>query len=145
MSYRFTGSFPYLLNRVGVRMGELFSVRLQEFDVTLPTYRVLALLKQEGPQRLTDLSPMVTVELSTLSRLVTTMKKKGLVSRTRPDDGRTVSIDLTPAGDALVEKLMPPAAQFEATGVESFSGEEVDWLKAALRRIHDNLDKLDTK
>ncbi|WP_246740165.1 MarR family winged helix-turn-helix transcriptional regulator [Rhizobium anhuiense] len=69
---------------------------------------------------------MVTVELSTLSRLVTVMKKKELVSRTRPDDGRTVSIALTPSGDALVRKLMPLAAEFEAVGVETFS--EADGL-----------------
>ncbi|GGE11505.1 MULTISPECIES: MarR family winged helix-turn-helix transcriptional regulator [Rhizobium] len=145
MSYRFTGSFPYLLNRVGVRMGELFSERLHDFDVTLPMYRVLAILKQEGPQRLTDLSPMVTVELSTLSRLVTVMKKKELVSRTRPDDGRTVSIALTPSGDALVQKLMPLAAEFEAVGVETFSEAEVAWLKSALKIIHTNLDKLEAR
>lgn len=143
MSYRFIGSFPYLLNRVGVRMGELFSRRLQERGMTLPMYRVLAVVKQEGPQRLTDLSAMVTVELSTLSRLVSSMKKEGLVSRTRPEDGRTVSIALTPKGDALAEELMPLAAEFEATGIETFSEAEIAWLKSALRTIHDNLDKLD--
>lgn len=143
MSYRFIGSFPYLLNRVGVRMGELFSRRLQSRGMTLPMYRVLAVLKQEGPQRLTDLSAMVTVELSTLSRLVSAMKKDGLVSRTRPEDGRTVSIALTQKGDALAEELMPLAAEFEAIGVETFSEAEVAWLKSALRTIHENLNKLD--
>ncbi len=143
MSYRFTDSFPYLLNRVGVRMGELFSSRIHEHGITLPMYRVLAVLKQEGPQRLTDLSPMVTTELSTLSRLVSAMKKQGLVSRTRPDDGRTVSIALSPQGDALVGKLMPLAAEFEAIGVETFNAGEIEWLKSALRTIHSNLDKLD--
>ncbi|HCP76840.1 MAG TPA: MarR family transcriptional regulator, partial [Pusillimonas sp.] len=46
MKYRFTTSFPYLLNRVGVRMGELFSKRLLEYELTLPMYRVMAVLRQ---------------------------------------------------------------------------------------------------
>lgn len=144
MTYRFTNSFPYLLNRVGVRMGELFSQRLARHDITLSMYRVMAVLRQEGPQRLSDLSAMVTVEISTLSRLVTAMKRKGLLSRTRPEDnGRTVSIDLTEAGKKLVDQLMPIAAHFEGIGVKTFSDEEVAWLKEALERIHDNLEELE--
>jgi MarR family transcriptional regulator, organic hydroperoxide resistance regulator len=144
MTYRFTSSFPYLLNRVGVRMGELFSQRLAKHDLTLPMYRVMAVLRQEGPQRLNDLGMMVTVEVSTLSRLVTTMKKMGLVSRERPEENaRTVRIDLTKAGKALVDELMPVAAQFEEVGIKSFSDDEIAWLKNALRQIHDNLEELD--
>ena len=40
--YTFTDSFPYLLNRVGVRMGELFSRRIASYGITLPMYRVMA-------------------------------------------------------------------------------------------------------
>ena len=32
--YRLSNSFPYLLNRVGVRMGELFSRRIAPFGVS---------------------------------------------------------------------------------------------------------------
>lgn len=146
MPYRFTTSFPYLLNRVGVRMGELFSRRLAEYELTVPMYRAMAALKQEGPQRLGDLSAMIAVEMSTLSRLITTLKRRGLVSRTRPEDnGRTVRIDLTQAGDALVSKLMPVAAHFETVGTSTFSAKEVEWLKAALRQIHQNLEVLDSE
>lgn len=146
MAYRFTSSFPYLLNRVGVRMGELFSRRLAEFDLTLPMYRAMAALKQEGPQRLGDLSAMTTTELSTLSRLITTMKRNGLVSRIRPDDNaRTVRIELTAKGDKLVTKLMPIAAHFEAVGTNSFSSAEVNWLNSALRKIYQNLEALDVE
>lgn len=143
MTYRFTSSLPYLLNRVGVRMGELFSKRLVEHDLTLPMYRVMAVLRQEGPQRLSDLSAMVTVEISTLSRLVTAMKRQGLVSRVRPEDnGRTVRIDLTKAGEKLVDHLMPIAAHFEEVGIKSFSEDEVARLKHALMQIHENLEEI---
>src|SRR5262245_28290072 len=111
MKYVFTTSFPYLLNRVGVRMGDLFSRRLAEHRLTLAMYRVLAVLRQEGDQRLSDLNTMVTVELSTLSRLIGTMKRQGLVTRTRvEEDGRSVRISLTAKGRASADELMPLAA-----------------------------------
>lgn len=144
MSYRFTSSLPYLLNRVGVRMGELFSQRLAEHDLTLPMYRVLVVLRQEGPQRLGDLCAMVTVEMSTLSRLVTSMKRKGLLSRVRPEDNaRTVRIDLTKAGQNLADALMPIAAHFEEVGTGTFTDAEIAWLKQALNTINANLQTLD--
>ena len=54
--YRLTNSFPYLLNRVGVQMGELFSRRIAGYGVTLPMYRVMAALWETGDQRLGDLA-----------------------------------------------------------------------------------------
>lgn len=143
MTYQFTSSFPYLLNRVGVRMGELFSKRLAEHELTLPMYRVMAVLRQEGAQNLGDLSAMVTVEVSTLSRLISTMQRKGLVARTRPENnGRTVSITITSEGEELVDQLMPLAAHFEAVGTNTFTPEQIAWLKEALVQIHTNLEAL---
>jgi DNA-binding MarR family transcriptional regulator len=146
MSYRFTTSLPYLLNRVGVRMGEIFLERLHEYELTLPMYRVMAVLMQEGKQSLGDLSQMVSVEISTLSRLITSMKNKGLVSRIRlEDNARMVHIDLTKYGREMIEKLMPIAAEFESVGTASFSDQEIEWLKKALVQMGDNFEKLHLK
>ena len=143
MKYRFTTSFPYLLNRVGVRMGELFSKRLLEYELTLPMYRVMAVLRQEGAQNLGDLSDMVTVEVSTLSRLISSMQRKGLVLRVRAEhNGRTVSITITEKGEKLVDQLMPLAAHFETVGTKTFSADEIKWLKQALIQIHKNLEEI---
>jgi len=142
--YRLTNSVPYLLNRVGVRMGELFSQRLAPYNVTLPMYRVLAGLSERGDQRLGDLSEMTSVELSTLSRLVSTMKRRGFVSRARPDgNGRTVEINLTPKGRALAATLMPLAAEFERVGTQGFANGDIGVLKDRLVAIYRNLDELE--
>jgi MarR family transcriptional regulator, organic hydroperoxide resistance regulator len=142
--YRLTNSVPYLLNRVGVRMGEMFSQRLAPYDVTLPMYRVLAGLSERADQRLGDLSEMTSVELSTLSRLVGTMKRQGFVSRARPDaNGRTVEINLTPKGRALATKLMPLAAEFEWVGTQGLTSGEISILKDRLVAIYRNLDELE--
>ena len=142
--YRLTEAFPYLVTRVGVRMGELISRRLERYGLTLPMYRVMAALWQRGGQRLGDLSEMTTVEISTLSRLVGVMQRKGLLSRTRPDsNARSVEINLTKSGRALVEQLIPLAQRHEQVGLQGFAPDEIAALKKNLVTVYRNLDVLD--
>ncbi len=138
--YRLTEAFPYLVNRVGVRVGEVFSRRLAEHDVTLPMYRVMAALREQGDQRLGDLAATTTVELTTLSRLIGIMVSRRLVSRTRPaSNGRAVEINLTERGRALLEQLMPLAIQHERIALRGFSDEQAERLKRDLTTVFENL------
>jgi MarR family transcriptional regulator, organic hydroperoxide resistance regulator len=142
--YRLTEAFPYLLNRVGVRMGELFSRRLEGCGATLPMYRVMAALWEKGDQRLGELSEVTSIELSTLSRLVGAMTRKGLVSRRRPDaNARTVKINLATKGRTLVEELIPLAVSYEEVGLRSFSPNQIAGLKRDLIKVHQNLVELE--
>ena len=129
--YRLTNSFPYLLNRVGVQMGELFSRRIAGYGVTLPMYRVMAALWETGDQRLGDLAVMTTIEISTLSRLVGEMKRRGLVTRARLK-GRT-----------LVEELIPIAIHFEEVAVRDFPSKNISDLKTILAEIYESLKSLE--
>lgn len=141
--YRLTDSFPYLLNRVGVRIGELFAARIVSYGITLPMYRVLAALWEQPDQRLSDLSDLTTIEISTLSRLVGAMKRKGLVSRRRlEDNGRTVAINLTAKGRSLTEELIPIAVHFEEIAVRNRTADEIQWLKRALADAFDCLNDI---
>jgi MarR family transcriptional regulator, organic hydroperoxide resistance regulator len=125
-------------------MGELFSRRIASFGVTLPMYRVMAALWENGDQRLSDLATVTTAEISTLSRLIGEMKRKGLVTRSRlEDNGRTVAINLTSKGKSLVEELMPIAVHFEDVAVSSFSESEVSRLKVVFREIYESLGSIE--
>ncbi|WP_325020130.1 MarR family winged helix-turn-helix transcriptional regulator [Bradyrhizobium sp.] len=142
--YRLTNSLPYLLNRVGVRMGELFSRRIAGYDVTLPMYRVMAALWQQGDQRLGDLADMTSLEISTASRLIGAMKRKGLVSRRRlEDNARTVAINLTAKGEALVEELIPIAMRFEEVAIRSLPKDGLANLKSVLAQVYTDLGSLE--
>jgi DNA-binding MarR family transcriptional regulator len=127
--YKLTDSFPYLLNRVGVRMGDLFSRRIVSYGVTLPMY---------------DLADMTTIELSTLSRLIGTMEKMKLVSRSRlENNARTVAISLTDEGGKLLSELMPIAQHFEQVAVSKLSPTALKALKKTLSDIYDLLDTIE--
>ncbi|MDX6744187.1 MarR family transcriptional regulator [Actinocorallia sp. A-T 12471] len=140
LPYQFTDSVPYLLNRLGVRLGERFAVQLKDHGLTLPMYRVLAALREQGDQRLGDLAVKTSIEKSTLSRLISTMRSDGLVSRERPEDqGRIVAINLTAKGLAVVEPLIPVADTYERAATAGMSAKEVVRFKEILRTMYDNL------
>jgi MarR family transcriptional regulator, organic hydroperoxide resistance regulator len=139
--YRLTETFPYLLNRVGVRMGDLFTRRLVTAGLTLSMYRVLAALWEKGEHRLGDLAEVTNVELSTLSRMVGKLAQRGLVSRGRPDsNGRTVRIELTAKGKQLAERFIPLATQHEDVSLHGFNAADIARLKADLVAVYRNLN-----
>ena len=87
---------------------------------------------------------MTTTEISTLSRLIGEMKRKGLVTRSRlEDNGRTVAINLTAKGRALVEELMPIAVHFAEVAVSNYREDEVSRLKTILREIYEKLGSIE--
>lgn len=143
---------PYLLNRAGSRIAESYSRRLkQEHGITLAMWRVLASLHHRNGQRVGELAEMTTIEVSTLSRLLGTMQRKGLLERRRPavhaadSDARTVAIFLTPNGRALTEEAIPQALRYEASALAGFAAGEADQLKSMLQRLFDNMSRLEDK
>ena len=145
--YRLSNSLPYLLARVGIRMGDLFVRVVRKEGLTLPMYRVLAALAEQArPLRLVELSALTSADLSTLSRLVADMHKAGLVSRERPaNDQRSLQVELTADGQQLYARFMPVAAYYEEVATGDLSRKDAAALKARLGALYDNLDRIEAE
>ena len=144
--YQLTTSIPYLLNRVGVRMGALFSRRIEPFKLTLPMYRVLASLREDPGQKLGDLSATTVVEVSTMSRMIGTLVAEGLVTRERiPNNERTVSINLTQRGVAVADQLIKEAMHYEEVAISKLRKGDVETLKHLLNEVYELLDILESE
>lgn len=90
-----------------------------------------------------DLSATTSIEVSTLTRLVDGMEKKGLVVRRRDEaDARAVTLYATPAGRRLTQRLVPIAERYETVAMAGFNTAEAEALKAALKRLYVNMDRL---
>ncbi len=117
---------PYLLNRAGLRIGVMFSRDIEDFDVTLPMWRVLVELWHNGDHRLGELAERTSIDLSTLSRLLVAMQRKGLIVRRRSGlDGRALSLTLTPRGMELTERIVPHALHYEDIAMRRLSERDV--------------------
>jgi DNA-binding MarR family transcriptional regulator len=132
---------PFLVNRVGVRLVETFAPAAAEHGLSVPMWRVLAVLAQQGAQRQIDLAAQTSIDASTLSRLIKTVQALGFVTRSRSrSSGREVAVALTPRGQAVVRSLIPIALDCEEAAAGALSARERATLKALLRRIHETLN-----
>lgn len=143
--YRFSNSLPYLLARLGVRMGDLFVRVIRHEKLTLPMYRVLAALSEQGhPLRLGEIAELTSADVSTLSRIVADMSRTGLLTRDRPEnDQRSLQVALTPKGAELAGRLMPIAQHYEEVATGAMSAKEAAALKQVLVALYSNLDRLE--
>lgn len=130
---------PYHINRTGVRLASAFGDELARYELTVPMWRVLAALWHGGEQKAGDLMTATSIEQSTLSRLMTAMEKRGLLTRNRSkSDARTVVVKLSAEGRKLTKELIPYALRNERIALRGFSEEEVDRLLNMLSRIYEN-------
>jgi DNA-binding MarR family transcriptional regulator len=132
---------PYLLNRAGLRVGLMFSRDIEKFDVTLPMWRVMIALWHNGGHRLGELARRTSIDLSTLSRLLVTMQRNGLIVRRRSGlDGRALNLTLTEHGMELTEKIIPYALYYEDVAMRRLSSGDVKKLKELLKTVYANLE-----
>src|SRR6476661_4569429 len=91
---------PYLINRVGSVMALRFGEDvLAPVGLSIAMWRVLAALSSTGEQRHTDLAGLTSIEVSTLSRIVTRLVRIGLVVRApSKTSGREIAVALSDRG-----------------------------------------------
>ena len=75
---------PYLVNRVGTIIAGQFTVEaLAAHRLSIAMWRVMVMLASKASLRQIDLADLTSIEVSTLSRLVTRLVRVGLLTRTR--------------------------------------------------------------
>jgi DNA-binding MarR family transcriptional regulator len=132
---------PYLINRVGSAIAEIYTGdTLTPLGISLDMWRVLAALSNNGEQRQIDLVVMTSIDVSTMSRLVTRMVRQGLVTRNRSKtSSREVVVALSAKGRAQVESLIPIAKKLEVTAASGLPPKDLAVVKRALKRMYANL------
>ncbi len=90
--------------RAAARLGKVAESALDEVDLSLPQYRMMALLA-DGSSVATALAEKLAVTRPSITALTDGLVERGLVERQPdPDDRRRIAHALTPAGRAALEK-----------------------------------------
>jgi len=132
---------PYLVNRLGSALVENFTATaLAQLNLNIDAWRVMAVLANQGAQRQIDLADMTSIEVSTLSRLITRMVKMGLVTRRRSENSnREVVVDLAAKGRGLVNRIIPLAHRLETSAEAGIPASDIAVVKRVLRRMFENM------
>lgn len=106
---------PYQLAAAAERVSRDFAETYRrEFGISVPEWRVLAHLAQAGEVSVRDIEGRVAMEKSKVSRAATRLEAAGYVAkRINTDDRRLVSLSLTDEGQALMQKLIPLALDYQ--------------------------------
>ena len=134
--YDLDRSLGFLVHRLAETLEALLMARLQPEGLTLPGYRILAVLLKFQQCRSVDLAERAGIEPPTVSRLVGAMREKGLVIRRRSGtDARTVRIWLTPRGRDLAARLTAASRMAEQEYLHALSAAERRGFVEALSRV----------
>jgi DNA-binding MarR family transcriptional regulator len=106
------------------------------YGLTVSQCYALQLLHQEGPISSSKLASMLSLDLSSVTRLVDQLLKKKLAVRQRgSDDGRVRLIQITDGGAKLVRRIEEDFGQLVAQALSDFSPEILKSLPDALIRL----------
>jgi DNA-binding MarR family transcriptional regulator len=119
---------------------------LRPYELGSTQYYVLYQLANDGPTMQRDMGRMLQIERATLSGIVTTLVRKGLVDQLpSSEDQRQRVLRLTATGMRLWEKLPDPLALIRAIAFEGSDPAElaiaVRVLQAATQRLGDHLSE----
>jgi DNA-binding MarR family transcriptional regulator len=79
---------------------------MAETHITLPQMVTLHILHESGAKSVSAVSTMLNLSPSTTSHLIDRLFERGLVTRDEdPTDRRQKSVDITPAGVQLIERI----------------------------------------
>jgi MarR family transcriptional regulator, lower aerobic nicotinate degradation pathway regulator len=117
---------------------------LRQYDLGPTQWYVLYQLANDGPTIQRDLGQMLRIERATLSGLVGTLVRKGLVDQV-PDsvDQRQRMLRITAAGLKLWQELPDPIALTQGVAFDGADGAELavalKVLQAATQRLNDHM------
>jgi DNA-binding MarR family transcriptional regulator len=108
-------------------------VRLTPRHLTLTSLSTLVTLSRKGPRRITELAASEGVAQPSVTSLVTTLERAGLVERrSDPADRRVVMVAITEAGTAYLRARRQSNAQAIVQALEELPPEEMTTLVAAV-------------
>jgi DNA-binding MarR family transcriptional regulator len=128
---------PYRLSRLAGRVSRgLARLYADRFDLSIPQWRVLAVLAQSTGPCADDVCRVTGMDKVTVSRAVHALRAQGRLTR-RPDgdDRRRVRIDLTAAGREVYEQVAPLALELEERLLGELGDEERRRFERALAKL----------
>jgi DNA-binding MarR family transcriptional regulator len=116
--------------------------RVRTLRLSPPQFWVLITLHEHSGSPLGELARRLRIDAPTASRVVTALKRRGLVRlATDPADRRRTRIDLSPQGEAMMPRLRPIAAAVREAVHEGMTAAEQEALRASLRKVIGNLER----
>ena len=129
-----------LSNMMNRQIGRMLN---QQFDISLPDWRVLAILGRFRNMSVRDVASRSQMDKALVSRSVARLVKRGLaISQAEANDGRLVALSLTVAGKAMYEAIIPIALKRQQHFSDCLTQEEQLAFDRAIDKLMRVIDDL---
>lgn len=124
------------LNRATNSVGDRALAGLQKNRLTVGQFGTLECLYHLGPQKISDLARKHLQSKNNFTVIVDNLERSGLVRRANAEADRRVRlVELTDAGRALIEDVLPAHVAAIVDSMRALSEEELCKLNELLRKL----------
>jgi DNA-binding MarR family transcriptional regulator len=135
-TYRSRDSVGYLVRRLYTLMLARFESALAQADFTLTQWIVLIQVHEGVARTASDIAHDLGHDTGALTRVVDQLEARGFLQRRRSaQDRRQVELRLTPAGHAIVKKLLPLVVDQTNQALTPLTREEFGQMQRMLVRL----------
>jgi MarR family transcriptional regulator, organic hydroperoxide resistance regulator len=130
----------YLIARTARRYEMDMDHALRRIDMDVPSWRAVMLLHERSPSSVSEVAEHAVMRLSTMTRVVQRLEKRGLVTLARrAADARVTDVHITPSGEKVVAQVRAIASRIYQSAFRDFDAGEIQALNTLLRRVFGNL------
>ncbi len=128
------------------RIKQAVLARAGRHELSAQQFWFLIALSEHPGMSQVDLAQRVRADAPTASRSLAGLRRRRLVRiEVDPADRRRGRVFLTASGERLAKELSHVAREVRAAVVEGMSEGEVDALRSGLKRVIENLDRLEAR
>jgi MarR family transcriptional regulator, transcriptional regulator for hemolysin len=135
-------SFGSLLSRAARQWRRAADVGLRPFDLTEATWLPLVhIARAPAPPRQKDLAASMSLDGSSVVRLLDNLEAAGLIQRKEGEDRRAKIIALTPRGKAIADKVETVARRIRSDALAGLSDRDIETTVRVLHHVSRVLDE----
>lgn len=134
-------SFGSLLSRAARQWRRAADLGLRPFDLTEATWLPLVhIARAPKPPRQKDLAASMSLDGSSVVRLLDNLETAGLIQRKEGEDRRAKIITLTPRGKAIADKVETVARRIRSDALAGLSDRDIETTVRVLHHVIGMLD-----
>jgi MarR family transcriptional regulator for hemolysin len=134
-------SFGSLLSRAARQWRRAADIGLRPFDLTEATWLPLVhIARAPSPPRQKDLAASMSLDGSSVVRLLDNLEAAGLIQRKEGEDRRAKIITLTPRGRAIADKVETVARRIRSDALTGLSERDIETTVRVLHHVIGVLD-----
>ncbi len=134
-----TGSMPEIFQQIEAlnkRLKQFHGKTLRDAKLTPPQYLILTLLVEQDKRPFKELAELLSCTRATITGIVDTMEKKGLVSRSpNLGDRRSLLVNLTEKGRSLLRDTPELKESYGSCCFDVLPAKEAKELSNLLRKL----------